>query len=151
MKVVYVDLSAKLEQWARDSAVAASNGWSKAYYVPSSVKQRARQVLVERHGRKTVRYRLLAILIFVLLKEEWGKVDQVIIDRDYEGAYAESAIKNVLLRLIRSHVPYAPPDMVQFANVKGSKADEFARQVLAGKVRAAKHVAFDDLLPYLEQ
>ena len=151
MRIFYVDLSAKLEQWASDSAVAVSDGASWAYLVPSVVKQRARDWLLQRHGRRTVRYRLLATLIYIAVRDDLADVTHVVIDRDYAGPHAEATIKNVLLRLIRREMPTAPAALVQFANVKGRKADELARRVHAGKAQATRVLTWVELERWIGQ
>ena len=82
MRIFYVDLSAKLEQWTSDSAVAVSDGVSWAYLVPSAVKQRARDLAAcsAMPGRPSAT-RLLATLIYIAVRDELVGVDHVIIDR----------------------------------------------------------------------
>jgi hypothetical protein len=58
----YVDLSAKIEQWTKDSAVAISNGESKVYLVTARVKQKLRMQLANKYDAKTLKYRMLALL-----------------------------------------------------------------------------------------
>lgn len=131
--VGYVDLSAKLEQWTKDSIIVLSNGEFTALRISSERKQQARRVLVERYGRRTVRYRLLAILIYLVVQDDLGQIDTLYIDRDYEGANAEAAIKNVLLHLFRRNGHEQQAAFVRFANVKGSTADTMARRIYLGK------------------
>jgi len=131
--VAYVDMSAKVEQWSRDSAVAISNGKSKAILVPSRVKQHLRQLLVDRYGGKSLEYRVMAILIYLLLKEELEDIIQVVIDRDYTGENIEATIRNLLLNLIRQDMPRLSGSYIRFENIEGSKADKLARRVYEGK------------------
>jgi hypothetical protein len=131
--VGYVDLSAKLEQWTKDSIVVLSNGSFTALRITKESKQQARQVLVERYGRRTVRYRLLAILIYLLIQDHLEQIDTLYIDRDYEGAEAEATIKNLLLHLLRRNGYERQASFVHFANVRGSVADTMARRIYLGK------------------
>jgi hypothetical protein len=64
-----VDLSAKLEQWTKDSALAVADGAHYVYLVPSSVKQLARQQLTTIYGRQSVRYWLLAALVYLAVRD----------------------------------------------------------------------------------
>jgi len=147
----YVDLSAKIEQWPKNSAVAMSNGVSKAYLVTGEIKQRARALLTTLHGRKTVRYRLLAALVYLAVKEDLRDIRQIVIDKDYGGTDAEATIKNVLLRLLRSDKPDTPAGFVRFDNVKGSQADELARQVYNGKKKPTRIVIWAEMESILRQ
>ncbi len=131
--VGYVDLSAKLEQWTKDSIVVLSNGSFTALRITKESKQQARQVLVERYGRRTVRYRLLAILIYRVIQDHLEQIDTMYIDRDYEGLEAEATIKNLLLHLLRRNGHERQASFVHFANVRGSVADTMAHRIYLGK------------------
>jgi hypothetical protein len=72
--IVYIDLSAKVEQWTRHSAVAVSNDTSWVLLVPSKVKQQARRMLSARHGTKNLQYRLLAVVVYLAKEVFDGKV-----------------------------------------------------------------------------
>lgn len=143
--VAYVDLSAKLEQWTKDSAVAVSNGETLVLWVSKELKQRSRQVLVKRYGRATVRYRLLAILVYLAVRDHVGNIEEVVIDRDYEGAKAEATIKNVLLNLLRQNGHDAGSGFVRFANVKNSRADRSARRTYVGKEKPTKEISWEEI------
>ena len=54
MHIVYVDMSAKAEQWTQASAVALSNDLSWVCLVPGKVKQRVRKLLGQRHGTRNL-------------------------------------------------------------------------------------------------
>lgn len=141
----YVDLSAKLEQWTKDSAIALSNGRYTALWVPKEIKQKARQLLVGRYGRQNVRYRLLAVLIFLTIHNDLDRIDSLYIDRDYEGAEAEATIKNLLLHLLRRNGYDRNASFVHFANVKGSLADTAARRIYVGKEAPPRRVVWEEV------
>jgi hypothetical protein len=143
--VAYVDLSAKLEQWTKDSAVAVSNGETLVIWVSKELKQRSRQLLAERHGRATVRYRLLALLVYLAVRDHLSNIEEIVIDRDYEGAKAEATIKNVLLNLLRQNGYQAGANFVRFANVKNSRADQSARRTYIGKERPTKEISWEEI------
>lgn len=96
---VYVDVSAKLEQWSKASAVAVSNGATIVCFVPARVKQRLRQALLNRYDAKTVKHRAFAILVYAAIKDELLQIKQVVLDQDYTGNEAEVTVRNVLLSL----------------------------------------------------
>lgn len=143
---VYVDLSAKVEHWTLASAVAVCNGGQWVCYVSGKAKQRARRALKERHGSRHLQYRVLALLIYVAIRERLAEIEQVVIDRDYAGEQAEATIKNLLLALVRRERPETPAAFVRFENVKGSAADLLAKQVFDGKAPAGRVLSFAELV-----
>lgn len=149
--VVYVDLSAKAEQLSMGSAVAVSNGKSWVYLIPSQAKQQARQWLAEQHGTRNMQYRLLALFVYVAVRERLPEIRQIVIDRDYTGGQVESTIKSLLLRLIRRDKPDVTGGFIQFENVKGSRADRLARAVFEGKAEPQRVIGFSELERVLRQ
>ena len=144
---VYVDLSAKLEQWTLGSAVAMANdlGHQRVYFVPSKVKQKARTLIKELHGSKSLNYRLFATLVYLVIRESLAEIDFIVIDRDYGGATVEATIKNLLLAHIRRDKPDATSGMIRLAQVKGSIADKLAKQVYDRKAKADHVVTIEEV------
>ena len=138
--VLYVDLSAKVEQWTKDSAVAVSNDHCKVYLVPSKVKQKARALIKNVHGGKSDQYRLFAVLIYLIVKADLQHLDYIVIDKDYAGDRAEATIKNLLLTLMRRDKPEVTANQIQFDKVRGSKADRLAKQVYDRKTKPCGEV-----------
>lgn len=150
--IVYVDLSAKLEQWTLASAIAMANDdQCRVFYVPSKVKQQARQRIKELFGATTVQYRLMAILVYLVIQESLSTIDYIVIDKDYAGEKAEGTIKNILLDLIRKDRPNVTAGMIRFQNVKGSRADSMAKQTYDGKVAADRILKFREIAKFLRK
>jgi len=63
--IAYVDISAKVEQWNKASAIARSNSRQVVYLVPSKTKQRLRSFLLARHEPKSVTYRVVALFSYI--------------------------------------------------------------------------------------
>jgi len=143
--IVYVDMSAKAEQWTQGSAVAITNDLNWVCLVPGKVKQRVRKLLTQRHGAKNLQYRVFAAMVYLTLQGRLSAIQQIVIDRDYHGAQAEATIKNLLLAHIRKEVPEAPAGLIRFANVKGSEADLLARRVYEGKAKPDRTVTYREL------
>jgi hypothetical protein len=78
-------------------------------------------------------------------------VDYIVIDKDYAGEKAEGTIKNLLLELIRRDKPDATAGMIQFANVRGSRADRSAKQVYDGKSRPDHTLKFREMARFLRK
>lgn len=143
--VVYVDMSAKVEDWNADSAVAVSNGISHAYLIPAKVKQNARRLVTELYSNKSVTYRLFALFIYIAVKDNLRNVRQIVIDKDYSGEAVEVTIKNLLLNLLRRNKPDTDSGFIRFANVKDSRADILAREAFQRKVTSVKVVTWSEI------
>jgi hypothetical protein len=149
---VYVDLSAKVEQWVRDSAVVMANEQQqRAFLVPHNVKQKARRLIKKLYGAKSDRYRLLTVLVYLVVRESLDTIDLIVIDKDYDGPQAEATIKNLLLALIRINKPDATSGMIIFENVKGSKADKLAKRIYDGKATAERVVSYEEIARLLQK
>lgn len=151
MGIVYVDMSAKVEQWNRDSAVAACNDTQRILLVPGRVKQSLRTHLLSGNKRKTAHFRIFALLIFLAVKDDLDTISQIVIDQDYTGHSAEGQIKNLLLSLIRRVRPKTTGGFIRFENVRGHSADVFARQVFTRKRQPTRVVTYEEVLGILEK
>jgi hypothetical protein len=143
-------MSAKAEQLLLDSAVAVADGITWVYLVSAATKTSLQKWLVERHGRKSVKYRLLAILIYMAVRERLTEISQIVIDQDYSGQQPEATIKNLLLPLLRRHRSDVTAGFVQFRQVKGSRADRLAKQVFDGERKPERIVAWLEIEKLLE-
>jgi len=143
--VLYVDLSAKAEHWTKASAVAAANDHCRVYIVSGKVKQRARRLIRELHGSKSEQYRLLAALVYLVVRDDLHRLTHIVIDKDYAGHQAEATIKNLLLTLLRRDKPDATAGLVRFAEVRGSRADRLAKLVYDGEAVPDRVVSFSEL------
>lgn len=140
--VAYVDLSAKVEQWSWNSAIAISNGRSQVYLIQGRVKQEVRHLLIRLYGEKSIEYRMFALLVSLIVQDELASISQLVIDRDYTGNAAETTIKNLLLPLLRINRSSVTAGFIRFENVRGSKADKLARKVYTGEVKADKKISY---------
>ena len=143
--IVYVDLSAKVEQWTEDSVVAACNGVSRVYLIPGKVKQQLRRWLHKNHRRGSTHYRAFALFVYLAIRDDLSLIEQVVIDRDYSGSEAEATIKNFLLSFLRMHRPSVTAGFIQFENVAGRRADLFARDCFQGKREPDAVVQYEEL------
>ena len=149
--VLYVDLSAKAEQWTKASAVAAANGHSRILLISAKTKGRIRQTIRNLYGSKFEQYRLLAALIYLVVKPDLPNLNYIVIDKDYAGPAAESQIKNFLLTLLRMDKPDATAGMIHFQAVKGKTADKLAKRVFDGDIPPERIVTVDELETLIKQ
>jgi hypothetical protein len=104
---------------------------------------------LQRHGKKSLTFRVLAVLIYFLLREEMHHVRQVVIDQDYSGSQAQATIKTLLLELLYRDHPDLKSGFIRFENVAGHNADLFARETFQGKRAPDQVVTFKELVRLL--
>lgn len=148
-RTVLIDLSAKIEEWMADTVVAMSNGHEAYLILPSRVKRSARDYLkaVDPKPRKEAIYiyRLLAILVYLVVKDEINDIEQIVIDNDYPGAEPAGKIKNELIPLLKRLRPEIAGKDISFQQVKGQKADRLARQVFLAKQREGRLLTLEKI------
>ena len=108
-RVVYIDMSAKLEQWSVDSVIAMTDGGETVLIVPARVKRQARDWLKAADKKERAEaiyiYRFLAILVYMIAGPELEGIESIVIDRDYPGIEPATKIKNELVPLLRQRRP----------------------------------------------
>lgn len=146
--VVEVDLSAKVEQWSKDTAVAFSDGIQGSILVESSIKRAARRWLRTWHPNRSkafYRHNLLAAFVYLLIKPHLQQIEHVVIDKDYPGEKNEGLIKDFLLNLLHWEDPSLRGEFVSFREVRGSAADILARRVYLGDKGADRKITVKDI------
>jgi hypothetical protein len=150
---VFIDISAKLENWTADSVVAMTNGGEIALVVLTGVKQQTRAWLRSRFPERKGSYHayvLFAILIYIITASE--HIEAVVIDRDYSGVGTEGKIKNELVPLLKRRQPAFTGKNILFQSVKGTKADRLAREIYRQKSRKdQRHVTFAEIRAVFEK
>ena len=135
--IVYVDISAKIEDWPKDSIVAVTNGISRALRVPADVKQTA-AALIEKatppQESKPVQFTLMAMFTYLAVRPYLGEISRIVIDRDYSGEVAHRAIVRQLIKLIRRDYPKFKAAHIRIDNVADTAADILARMAYQNRV-----------------
>jgi hypothetical protein len=151
--VVEVDLSAKVEQWSKNTAVAFSDGIQGSILVESSIKRAARDWLktwYPNRGTAFYQYNLLAAFVYLLIKPYLQQIEHVVIDKDYPGEKNEGLIKVFLLNLLNREDPSLRGRFISFREVKGSAADVLARRVYLGDKEADRKITIKDIQQLFE-
>lgn len=146
--IVEVDLSAKVEQWSKNTAVAFSDGIQGSVLISRRVKQATRDWLRIRypdHRNIYYVYNLLAAFVYLLISPYLEQIEQVVIDKDYSGAESERLIKVFLLNLLHRNDPSLRGRFISFREVRGSAADVLARRVYLGDKEADRKIAVEDI------
>lgn len=98
-----VDTVGRIDDASADTVMCVSAGLSYSVLLPAQEKARALAFIADLKPQwGTIRPRVLlySLLLYLLLKDQIGKLDVVAIDPEYEGY--EPEIKGLLLRLLRS-------------------------------------------------
>ena len=153
--LVYIDVSAKLENWTADSVIAMTDGKARVPVVSAAVKRSARAWLRERYPNRRGSYHaylLLSILIYIVSGPDLEHTEIIVVDADYPGAGSEAKIKNELVPLMKRRQRSFSGRYVRFQQLKGTKADHLARQVFKAKDRQSyRHVTFEEIRRALEK
>lgn len=151
--VVEVDLSAKVEQWSSNTAVAFSDGIQGSILISSRVKRAVRDWLRIRYpGRRNAYYvyNLLAAFIYLLVKPYLEQIEQVVIDKDYSGEESERLIKVFLLNLLHRDDPSLRGKFISFREVRGEAADVLARKVYQEEKDADRRITVTEVQQLFE-
>ncbi len=151
--IVEVDLSAKVEQWSRNTAVAFSNGIQGSILIDKGVKRRARDWLRDRYPDRSkgfYRYLLFAAFVYLVTRPHLQQIRHMAIDRDYPGPHNEKLIKDFLLNFMHRDDPSLRGDFISFREVKGSQADILARTIYRGDKEPERRIKFEDIRAIFE-
>jgi hypothetical protein len=152
MHIVYVDASAKVEQWTRDSAIAIADGIQASILVKGKVKGKARNWLRARYpNRRRAFYvnLLFSILIYLVAEPHLKHIGHLCIDADYTDQDQE--IKSWLLHFLHRHDPTLRGEFISIHRVKGSKADLLAREIFEGKQTADRNVSLEEIVAVFDR
>lgn len=151
---VSVDLSAKVEQWTKDSAVVFSDGISGSILVKKKVKKSARnwlRIIYPDHRPTFYAYLLFAAFIYLLIKPYLDQISHLVIDRDYPGIEPQRDIKDFLLNFLHDDIPSLGGGFISFRRVGGSTADILARNVFREKTTAGREIGLDEVQELFEK
>ncbi|MBX3054415.1 MAG: hypothetical protein KF753_23280 [Caldilineaceae bacterium] len=152
-RTVYIDLSAKIEEWSADSAIAMTNGGETVFLVRARVKRQARDWLKKSGNKRREAvyiYRLLSALVYLISAPELSNIELLIIDADYPGTRPAAAIRNELVPLLQRERRHFSGKRIRFQQVKGSKADRLARDVFRGKIQAQREITLEEIVSVWE-
>ena len=91
---IEIDQSGKIENTNRLTVIAFSNKINKSILITAKDKKSIQSVFRRIGQPKLFIYKLFAVAIFILIKDELNKIDQIVIDQEYTGY--ESLIKKFI-------------------------------------------------------
>ncbi len=140
---VMVDQSGKIEDTARPTIVAYSNGHTLSLKVEARVKRQLQEHFRRRGEIHLFIYRTFAALLFLLLRRDIRKINRLVIDEEYPGH--ETLIKDVILGLLRRH--RLPEPSIEFKRIGNRPRVHYAAyNVFAGKKTQDILIRLEDIL-----
>jgi hypothetical protein len=145
---VEIDQSGRVEWTQKPTVLALANGTHFSVLISAKEKRILLMNLEQnKQGRSKTMQRVLvfATLLFILLKEHIDKLDQIVIDDEYQGH--APTIKEHVLNLFRRHKKRIDPQIVVFQRIgKHSPAHDLAISVFRGTILANKKLSASDVL-----
>lgn len=122
---IEIDQSGKIEDTNRLTAIAYSNGCTKSLIITAKDKKTIQSVFRRIGQPKIFVYKLFAVAIFVLIKDDSKKIDQIIIDKEYLGY--EKLLKRFILETALRNGKKIEGDSLHFHSIgKKSNAHKVA-------------------------
>ena len=142
---IEIDQSGKIENTSKNTVIAFSDDKFKSILLHSQDKREI-QKFFRRIGKPRIYvYRVFAILILLLIKDQLKEIKEIVIDEEYPGK--DSLIKNLLLQEIRKIKPQFLKENIVFSKIgKKSRAHFLAYGVAVGKKKADIEVSAKDIL-----
>ncbi len=146
-----VDQSIKINDLARDTVLAIANGISFAIVIPSNVKRAVMRHLREKGKSQTAAtIYAFSVGLYLLLRNVVRAIDQAYIDVEYTGW--ESAIKNIVVALLRRDDPSFDPSPIIFRHIgKKSSAHHLAIEIARHRRLPNKRIGEAEFLGMLSQ
>jgi len=145
---IEIDQSGKIEDTSKNTVVAFSNGKSKSIFIGAKNKREIQKFFRMAEKPRVFVYRLFAILIFLLIKDDLKNIDRIIIDIEYPGW--DHQIKDYLLFEIRKVNPKFSKNNIIFELVgKKSRAHLIAYGTTQRKREPDIKVGSKDILKFV--
>lgn len=112
-KIYKIDQSGRVEYTSHDTIIAFSNGKKKAIKIKAEDKRLLQRYSRDAGKRRVFTYRIFALLIFLLLKNE--EFEELIIDTEYPGR--GDLIKNYLLHDFEGIGRKIEPNAIHFRQI----------------------------------
>lgn len=96
---IYIDQSGKVEDTAKPTVIAFTDGKSYAIKVKAKTKRQIQEIFRRKGLIRLFIYKIFGVLIFLLIYKFIDEIDEVVIDTEYPGN--EKLIKDIILEFIR--------------------------------------------------
>jgi hypothetical protein len=143
-----VDMSGRIEETNRPTALALANGVSVSIWISAKDKREAiaalRKLRPERE-RKFIHVLLFSHVLYLLVRGHIEKLNLIKVDEEYPGY--EPVIKNRVLSLCRNEGLKVEADQIAFTRVgKKSPAHTLAYGVFKGNIRPGNILTVEEII-----
>src|SRR3990172_4276102 len=109
---IEIDQSGRIEYTSKLTVVAYSNGVNKSLLITAKDKRKI-QAIYRRIGQpRLFAQKVFAVAIFALIKNNLGRIDQIIIDREYTGY--DSFIKQLIFEVAKRNNKEIEKEIISF-------------------------------------
>ena len=127
-----IDQSGKIENTNRLTIIACSNKANKSLLITARDKRAIQSVFRKIGQPKIFVFKLFAVAIFALIKDDLKKIDQIIIDREYIGY--ENLIKQFIQEVAQKNNNEIAKEDIHFRSIgKKSRAHRVAIEAFLRK------------------
>ena len=142
---IEIDQSGKIEDTGKNTIIAFSNSKSKSIFISAKDKREIQKFFREIGKPRIFVYKTFAILIFLLIKDDLKKINEIIVDEEYPGK--SPLIKNFLFHEIKKVSPFFSEQNIAFHCIgKKSGAHFLAYGVAIGKRKVDIEVGVREVL-----
>jgi len=129
---IEIDQSGKIENTNKLTAIAFSNNHQKSLIITAKDKKSVQSIFRRIGQPKIFVYKLFATAVFVLIKDDLKKLDQIIIDKEYLGY--EKIIKKFILEIAEHNNKKIDGSNIHFHSIgKKSQAHKIALRAFQTK------------------
>lgn len=143
-----IDMSGRIEETNRATALGLANGVSFCVYISGSDKQKVIAILKKRYPDSTITHihvLIFTVLLYYVLQPHIERFSLVTVDLEYTGH--DSLIRNRVVTLLRNAGLSVEKDQLTIAQVgKKSPSHELAYGVYKGKKKADRVLTAADIL-----
>ena len=139
---IEIDQSGRIEYTSKLTVVAYSNGVNKSLLITAKDKRKI-QAIYRRIGQpRLFAQKVFAVAIFDLIKNNLGRIDEIIIDREYTGY--DSLIKQLIFEVAKRNSKEIEKEMISFRSIgRKSNAHKIAWTAYKNKKTDIKLTAQD--------
>src|SRR3989339_678866 len=142
---VYIDQSGKVADTQIITILAFSNSITYSILISTIVKRKIVKILSKLQNKKQLYIKLFSILIFLLIKKYYKKLNSIIIDKEYWGK--ENEIKIHLINLFKLSKIFIKPEIIHFTQI-GKKSNAHNVAITAfRKKQANETIHLNQILP----
>ena len=139
---IEIDQSGRIEYTNRLTVIAYSNKTNRSLLITAKNKQKIQAIYRKIGQPRVFAVKVLAVAIFVLIRSNLGRIDQIIIDKEYTGY--ENLIKQLIQETAQRNKKEIDKDIISFISIgRNSNAHKVAWTAYKNKKADIKLTAQD--------